>query len=247
MNASNTDPKYVSTSVARFFAIGTFLAIVFLFFLSYRSQGLAWSLFNLSLSSDQKLVAIRDAFHAWGLLAPIAYLMLVTGEVVIAPIPGTLLYLPGGMLFGGFWGGTLAVAGNTIGAGISCQLMRSLLGTNARERIAQQSFFKQNRDRIERHGIAIIVLLRLNPLTSSDLVSYAAGATKIPLHHVMIGTMIGMAPLCYVQAFMSMTLFEWFPWLIWPFVTMVVIYLGILFWLLWKSTKSVNLRSGSDR
>ena len=85
--------------------------------------------------------------------------------------------------------------------------------------------------------------LRLNPLTSSDLVSYAAGSTEIPVHHVMIGTMIGIAPLCYVQAYMSMTLFEWFPWLIWPFVAMIAIYVGILFWLLWKSVKSVNLRS----
>ena len=243
MHSPQPDRKYVSTSVARLLAIGIFFAFAFLFFLSYRSQGLASTLLNLSLPNDQKLVAIRDAFHAWGSLAPLAYLVLVTGEVVIAPIPGTLLYLPGGMLFGGFWGGTLAMAGNTIGAGISCQLMRSLLGVNARERIAQQRFFRLNRNRIERHGIAIIVLLRLNPLTSSDLVSYAAGTTEIPVHHVMIGTMIGIAPLCYIQAYMSITLFEWFPWLIWPFAAMVAIYVGILLWLLWKSTKSVNLRS----
>jgi len=243
LHSPQTDRKYLSTSVARLLAIVIFLSIAFLFFLSYRSQGLAWTILNASLPSDQKLAAIRDAFHAWGTFAPLAYLGLVTGEVVIAPIPGTLLYLPGGMLFGGFWGGTLAIAGNTIGAGISCQLMRSLLGTNARERIAQQRFFKLNRNRIERHGIAIVVLLRLNPLTSSDLVSYAAGSTEIPVHHVMIGTMIGIAPLCYVQAYMSMTLFEWFPWLIWPFVAMIAIYVGILFWLLWKSVKSVNLRS----
>ncbi len=223
--------------------MGFLTTIAVLFFLSYRSEGLAWTLLNISLPSDQKVIAIQNAFHAWGALSPLVYLLLVTGEVVIAPIPGTLLYLPGGMLFGGFWGGTLALAGNTIGAGISCQLMRSLLGPDSREAIARQPFFVRQQRRIERHGIAIIVLLRLNPLTSSDLVSYAAGSTQIPVHHVMLGTMIGMAPLCYVQSYLSMTLFESFPWLIWPFVAMVGIYIGFFIWLIWNGFKRVNLRS----
>ena len=243
MAAPQNDRKEISVSVSRLLALGFLATIAVLFFLSYRLEGLAWTLLNISLPSDQKVLAIQEAFHAWGAFSPLVYLLLVTGEVVIAPIPGTLLYLPGGMLFGGFWGGTLALAGNTIGAGVSCQLMRSLLGPDAREAIARQPFFARQRCRIERHGIAIIVLLRLNPLTSSDLVSYAAGSTQIPVHHVMLGTMIGMAPLCYVQAYLSMTLFESFPWLIWPFVAMVVIYVGFFFWLIWNGTKRVNLRS----
>ena len=52
-------------------------------------------------------------------------------EVVVAPIPGTMLYAPGGVIFGGFLGGLLSLAGNVIGAGIACRLMRAFLGDRA--------------------------------------------------------------------------------------------------------------------
>ena len=46
----------------------------------------------------------------------------------------------------------------------------------------------------------VVLLLRANPLTSSDLVSYAAGVAGVPPWKVAAGTLIGLAPLCYLQA-----------------------------------------------
>ena len=54
-------------------------------------------------------------------------------------------------------------------------------------------------DLIEDRGLWVVLVLRINPFTSSDLVSYAAGLTRIPAWKVMAGTLLGMAPLCFVQ------------------------------------------------
>ena len=229
----------------RVLAIFFLLSIVGLFLWSFFTGGLAAAVLSTSVPSEEKVTALRATFDAWGTFAPFLYLLLVIVEVVVAPIPGTLLYLPGGMLFGGFWGGSLSLLGNTIGAGVSCLFMRSILGPVARHKLTQHPFFVRYRNRIDRHGMGIIILLRVNPLTSSDLVSYAAGPTRISLRHVMLGTLLGMAPLCYLQSYLSMSLFEAFPWLIWPLVGVSAIYLAILFWIVWTAGKKKTVRSPS--
>ena len=77
---------------------------------------------------------------------------------------------------------------------------------------------------LRRRGLLAIALLRVNPLTSSDIVSYAAGLTSISTATVMLGTLVGMAPLCYIQAYLSMELFVVFPWLLWPLIISCVVY-----------------------
>ena len=69
---------------------------------------------------------------------------------------------------------------------------------------------------LDRRGGWLVFLLRVNPLTSSDLVSYAAGFTRIPIWKVMFATMLGMAPLCFAQAWLAENLFVAYPWLIYP-------------------------------
>jgi uncharacterized membrane protein YdjX (TVP38/TMEM64 family) len=56
---------------------------------------------------------------------------------------------------------------------------------------------------------------RLNPLTSADLVSYAAGLANMPVRHVALGTLFGMLPHCYLQAYLAQRLFETLPSAAW--------------------------------
>ena len=70
----------------------------------------------------------------------------------------------------------------------------------------------------------IIFLLRLNPLTSSDIVSYAAGFTRISIVRLMVATGVGMAPLCFLQAWLAEDLLTTFPWLLYPLILTCVAY-----------------------
>jgi len=179
-------------------------------------------------AAEQRVRILQDYFRGFGPGAPIAYLLFVTIEVVVAPIPGLLLYAPGGLIFGAIPGGLLALAGNVLGAGISCLLARRL-GRRLVQDADSVGRLKTLQGRLSRHGFWVILVLRLNPLTSSDLVSWAAGLSQIPLWTVMSATAVGMAPLCLLQSWLSDSLFRVWPGLIGPLLLLTAVFAGGVF------------------
>jgi uncharacterized membrane protein YdjX (TVP38/TMEM64 family) len=156
------------------------------------------------------LERIREVVAGWGPLAPIGYTLAVVVEVIVAPIPGTLLYAPAGAIFGGLLGGTLSLVGNVAGAAISCVLGR-LIGERTIARRLEDSALRRYRDLLCRRGLWVVLVLRLNPLTTSDLVSYAAGMAGVPAWKVAVGTLFGLGPWCYLQAYFAQHVFEIVP------------------------------------
>jgi len=211
--------KKLAQAIAIFLLLGLVAAIVW----SYLSDGLVFQLFRRDLDSAAKVEVLKTYFVRLGPTAPFVYVLFVIVEVVVAPIPGLILYAPGGLLFGGFVGGLLSLIGNTLGAGIACQLVR-LFGSRIIYALSEVGGVQRISKQLESRGMWIILLLRINPLTSSDLVSYTAGVTKIPTWKVMLGTLIGMAPLCWGQSYLSKEAFERFPALIYPLAIAAVIY-----------------------
>ena len=197
---------------------------------SYATGGIVRVLLHTG-TAEEKVSALRAFFGRLGVAAPLAYLGFVILEVVIAPIPGTMLYAPGGAIFGGFWGGLLSLAGNVIGAGVACELMRAFIGHRA-EQYLERSALSRYEQRITRHGGWVIFLLRVNPLTSSDLVSYAAGLTHLSVWKLMLGTLAGMAPLCFAQAYLAEGLLTAFPLLVYPLVAACMVYGLVVVWVL---------------
>ena len=191
---------------------------------SYRAGGIMHVLLDPEIESATRLAQIQDYFRTWGAAAPGAYLLVVIVEVIVAPIPGALLYLPGGLIFGWLIGGTMSLAGNVLGAGIACQITRTI-GRQRIERYLERPTLQKYLAIIEARGLWVVLLLRVNPFTSSDLVSYAAGLTRIPAWKVMAGTLLGMTPLCFVQAYFSQEIFTAFPHLIYPVILAGVGYL----------------------
>lgn len=181
--------------------------------------------------SSQTLDALRAALDRWGRLAPAVYVAAVVIEVLVAPIPGTLLYAPAGALFGGFMGGTLSLIGNTLGAAIACGV-GSALGESALVRRIEGTKLAAYRTAIQQRGLWVVLLLRINPLTSSDLVSYMAGAVGVPIWRVALGTFIGMAPLCFAQSYLAEQIFEILPGAVYVLVAAGIIYvLALVIWL----------------
>ena len=194
---------------------------------SFVGGGIFSVLLTADLTPEEKLSHIKDFFDSFGYAAPVTYVFMVTIEVVIAPIPGIMLYAPGGVIFGGFWGGLLSLVGNVSGAALSCQLMR-IFGGSISDRFIHKHSLRELQARIARHGVSVIFLLRVNPLTSSDLVSYAAGLTPMPTWKLCAGTALGMAPLCWVQAYTADSLLLAFPRLLYPLVVLSGIYVVIV-------------------
>ncbi len=149
---------------------------------SYRTGGLLSVLLDSPTEGVSRLESLRAYVASWGALAPLVYVLAVTVEVLVAPIPGTLLYAPAGAIFGGFVGGTLSLLGNVLGAAIAAWVAGTF-GQRWRER-HDHSLLARLQERLASRGAWVVFLLRVNPFTSSDLVSYAAGLAGVKPHQV---------------------------------------------------------------
>ena len=140
------------------------------------------------------------------------------------------------------WGGAFSLIGNVIGALVSFILMR-VLGRSAFERFIEHEHLERLESRVSDNGAIVVFLLRVNPLTSSDIVSYAAGSTSMPMWKLLVGTTLGMAPLCFAQAYLAESLLVAFPWLIYPLLVTGLAY-GVGF--VWVIQKSLKRSAGTD-
>ena len=210
-------------------------------FASWNSGGIVAELFSSQLTAADRVERLQDFFRSAGIWAPVAYIGFVVAEVVIAPIPGLMLYAPGGLIFGPWYGGLLALVGNVIGSGLACSLTRSL-SHRWLERLTGHESMERLQTELNRRGLWMIFVLRLNPLTSTDLLSYAAGFTRIPVYQVMLATGLGMAPLCFAQSWLSDSILHRWPQLIWPLLAGGLVYLivvvGILIRMVRRSSVS---------
>ncbi|MBN8628810.1 MAG: TVP38/TMEM64 family protein [Planctomycetes bacterium] len=208
---------------------------------SYASGGILHEMLRGDLGAAEKVELLQEFFRSAGVWAPLLYVGFVTIEVVVAPIPGLILYAPGGMIFGPLVGGALALVGNTLGAGLAATIARRLGAAKVEECFADDTRRRLHTVIAER-GPRWIFWLRLNPLTSSDMVSYAAGLADIPARKVMAATACGMAPLCFAQAALSDGIFRTFPQLIYPLLGLCAVYviaaIVLLFRQFRKSTSS---------
>ncbi len=135
---------------------------------------------------------VADWLHTAGPLGPLLFMALMALSVVISPIPSLPLDLAAGATFGAMLATTYAVIGAEIGAILSFLIGRAL-GRELLTRIFRinVTFCEHCSD----HHLALFVLLaRLVPLFSFDLVSYGAGVTNMSLRAFAVATFIGMIP-----------------------------------------------------
>ncbi len=234
LSIHNRNQRFLNVFTSgRFISISLLIGLLVFVVHSYLSGGIIGIIFQSNISTEEKLMLIKVFFLSWGTFAPFVYTIIVVIEVIVAPIPGAILYIPGGIIFGGLIGGSTALIGNVIGAGISYQIMK-ILGKPALESHVNMDALRKYNSLLDKRGIWIILLLRLNPFTSSDLVSYAAGLSSMTVWKVMLGTFLGIAPLCYAQSYLAENLFDAFPLLIYPLIIVCILYALFIIWILMK-------------
>jgi uncharacterized membrane protein YdjX (TVP38/TMEM64 family) len=234
----DTDPALPTgiPAAARLLLWALIATVVAIGLWSWSGGGIVYDMLRLDWAAATKIERLQSYFAGWGVWGPLIYLAFVTVEVVVAPLPGLILYIPGGLIFGPVLGGALALFGNMAGAGLACALTRSF-GADI-ERLVRNPSPRQRevQTSIERHGSWLIFWLRLNPLTSTDLISYAAGFTRIPLKQVVLATGLGVAPMCFAQSTLSDSVLTAFPQLIYPLVAVCIAYLVVAVILLRRMT-----------
>jgi uncharacterized membrane protein YdjX (TVP38/TMEM64 family) len=152
---------------------------------------------ELLMSGD--LTGFRDYLRGFGIWAPVVSVGLMQVQALIAPLPSFPIMYANGLLFGTVWGGLLSWASILLSA-ILCFGLARLFGRPLVERVVSPPALAWADRQLTRFGAIALFFGRLLPLTSFDLLSYAAGLTPMRLAPFCVATGIGMLPAVFLVA-----------------------------------------------
>ena len=135
------------------------------------------------------------ALEAWvkdaGAVGPILF-MLIYALGTVFFLPGSIITLLGGALFGPVLGTCYNLIGATLGATLAFLVARYLAANWVEQVTAGR--LKQLKQGVEGEGWRFVAFVRLVPLFPFNLLNYALGLTRIKLSHYIITSYLGMLP-----------------------------------------------------
>lgn len=115
------------------------------------------------------------------------------GLATVVLIPGTLLTLGAGVVFGVVWGSIYVFVGATLGATLAFLIGRYFARGWVAQRIEGSTKFSAIDEAVAKEGLKIVVLTRLSPIFPFIFLNYALSLTQVSLKDYVFGS-IGMIP-----------------------------------------------------
>ena len=167
------------------------------------------ALFVLLAGAIVLAIGYRDRFdagalQAWvqeaGVWAPLLF-MLIYAIAAVLFLPGSVLTLAGGALFGPLLGTFYNLTGATLGATLAFLVARYL----ASDWVAARSGgrLRQLINGVETEGWRFVAFVRLVPLFPFNLLNYALGLTRIRFSHYLIATYVCMLPGAFAYTYLG--------------------------------------------
>jgi uncharacterized membrane protein YdjX (TVP38/TMEM64 family) len=147
-----------------------------------------------------KTFNLQQVFHnalAWiSGLGPLGMLIFIALYIIscVLLLPGSILTLGAGAVFGVVQGFIAVLTGATLGATCAFLVGRYLTRDWVARRIAGNEKFKAIDAAVAREGWKIVFLTRLSPVFPFNLLNYAFGLTRVSLKHYFFASWIGMIP-----------------------------------------------------
>lgn len=154
-------------------------------------------------------ILYRDHFDAqllvrWvddaGAAGPLIFILIyAVGTVVF--LPGSVLTLAGGALFGPVFGTLYTLIGATIGATLAFLLARYLASDWVEQKTGGR--LKRLKEGVEQEGWRFVAFVRLVPIFPYNLLNYALGLTRLRLSHYIIASFLFMLPGAFAYTYLG--------------------------------------------
>ena len=162
--------------------------LVRLVLLAALAAAIGWLALHRGVLQSALLERQLRNFGGW---SPIVFVLLYSMATVLF-VPGSVLTVAGGALFGPLWGTLWNLSGATLGATLAFAIARYVgadwVAAQAGERLARLT------RGVEEEGWRFVAFVRLVPLFPFNLVNYAFGLTRIRLGEYVIASFGCMAP-----------------------------------------------------
>jgi uncharacterized membrane protein YdjX (TVP38/TMEM64 family) len=127
-----------------------------------------------------------------GIIGAIAFIAIYNLATLLF-VPGSLLTIKGGCLFGVFWGSVCVLIAATLGAIWAFLLGRYLSRDWVCRQIGKNPKFQALDRAVAKEGWKIVLLTRLSPVFPFNLLNYFFGVTQVSLKDYILGS-LGMIP-----------------------------------------------------
>ncbi|RDY26347.1 TVP38/TMEM64 family protein [Romboutsia weinsteinii] len=145
---------------------------------------------------------LKQYILSFGVWAPIISFLLMILQSVAAPLPAFVITFANAALFGWVYGAILSWSSAMAGAAL-CFYIAKFLGRDVVENLTSKFAIKSVDEFFEKYGKHTILIARLLPFMSFDLVSYAAGLTSMGFVSFFVATGIGQLPATIVYSYVG--------------------------------------------
>jgi uncharacterized membrane protein YdjX (TVP38/TMEM64 family) len=135
--------------------------------------------------------------HWWG---PIGFI-LIYGIGCVFALPGSLLTLCGGAIFGVAWGTLYNILASNLGATLAF-LMARYFGRDFVSRF-MKGRIESFDEKIGSHGFRFIFTLRLIPLVPFNGLNFGSGLSRIKYRDYLLGSVLGMLPGTFIYTYFA--------------------------------------------
>ena len=178
------------------------VCVLIYFFVPSINKGVTKAISTLSSLGVEGVVEYIRGYGAYAVI--ISFLLMVL-QSIIAPIPAFVITLSNAVIFGWVKGAILSWSSAMVGASM-CFYISRILGRDVVEKLNSKGALKNIDVFFEKYGNYAILVARLLPFVSFDLVSYAAGLTSMNFASFFIATGIGQLPATIVYSYVGGTL-----------------------------------------
>ena len=149
-----------------------------------------------------------DEFRLWiagfGIFSGLVFILLYSiGPVFL--IPGSLLSISAGVIFGPAKGTAYVIVGASIGATLAF-LSARYFGSSIQHKLEHTKIIGELDKRIEKRGFITVLLLRLIPIFPYNILNYGLGLTDVRKRAYISATVLGMIPGIFAYVYLGNSL-----------------------------------------
>ena len=165
-----------------------------------RTKWLLWAAVAVAVLVAMRLLPVQDTLRqalewlrslgAWGPVLFVAVYALAT----VLLVPGSVLTLGAGAVYGVVYGSLIVSLASTLGATAAFLVSRHLARDAVARRVSTNPRFAALDQAVADQGWRIVVLTRLSPLFPFTFLNYAFGLTRVTLREYVLASWLGMMP-----------------------------------------------------
>jgi uncharacterized membrane protein YdjX (TVP38/TMEM64 family) len=118
-------------------------------------------------------------------------------------IPGSILTVSAGAIYGFWFGSALVLMGNGLGSVLSLLITRLFLRKWVQKKINQHPKLKAIERAVAEDDWRLVFLTRLSPIMPFSLINYSLGVTRIPAWRFLVALELGAVPATLVYVYLG--------------------------------------------